>query len=1337
MYYSLILAQWFKQVTKSQGHQSPEQNNPYIKRIDSGDLTNLVSKEPYDKQDYFQQYQKSFKDGEYNLTKPTYTPYGQSIRRYMSGGMMFGTEQVSSAISKVTTTAKKIFPALLWLIPLTATTLFGDDLPNAGPPVRLHYEGEVNFVKNIGADIALFPSDTPIEINALKYKLLDPESRRKYSENERKDMLKELMEKTNNDEEKIEFLKEIRGHSDIKSEVIAWWYKSLNNLTKSPRNLLPDAAIELKAMDLDKEKKLLNDAISILGGDDRVNFIRDIGLLNDTRLINSEVRNRWLKDAGDDRTGIPSYSNRRGSVKDMYSDFMALVLAGKEEEGVVIKTDEAQKALQNLTKVLKEVIDSGTSPDYNPQDWLNNLKKNGMRMNPVDICDENYFGFDVTLKDPNGKVPSFGKLLISAALNMNSEQRKKFFAHHVSKGDPQVEEDWVKRLMNMPSAKEGLWDGFSTALLLKLEKIIGENVDLINVLRIFLHPEFENEARRAGIKDDESGKLLGMVLAADWNIRNFSIENTAENISKVLRSTGEALKNALSGPDIFTKDIAQAIFVHSFEDPAAKAITEEFKRSAVYAGVAENIIIENNSQLKSQLLQFLLKDPDKMKKERVIVFTMHGEPNSLGNGQGGPKQSLSRSDLAEILDTYDKAGGDLPKLTLFIISCSSQTFTENTLRVDESLLKEGHRSVSPGRVFFFSDGGSVVWAGKSDMAVYFNKDGQVTTKTLYDAQTKVDLSDMKPSGLFFDLEKGSELEKLGKKGKIPNMVRGFIGSPDLYDDKAYLATEKIRKNKHSLKEAEREKVKVILEIIKNRIKQIDKEKVKAKLLQEVRFLTNNLKSDAIVTFSPGTGIISKEEYILGAAFDNTIALIDGFFNYPALRDNNDYLAEMLFHEILAKCFPEESHSDHKARYVAKALLEKGSLENIPGEESTPDLAGIQRDLFGEENLLGKALKKYLQAQLAPASSAVVNEKIQACIDKITKIIFDPERKQFVSGISLEDMPPEVTIEELKGGNRGSPVYKLSIGEENAVVKFFSLTKESLFGIELEGLKRGKNHPLFQQLITSKEYADMPVGYIVTEFIPGKSFSVDTSSWGFVKYQDELKRYGDMLKEEFEDMLQEHWEQLVLMYLEADELKITIDANPANFKYDKTKGFTALDYFPTGNDIGFRHSLDDEIVFKVTGIPEHMFGKDNELVDLIKNNIEKAKKSISKKRTLKSTAAEKTGNKETGGIAFNALPIQTESVASSALGSFSGVKAFQGNLDAEWGQIQAVFNAGIRPSVQRISEYTAAAASSGLAGEKIDQVRSMLADILRRDEEAQKLASVDPALKGLLSALEAA
>src|SRR3989338_2649792 len=95
VYYSLILAQWFKQKLRDGSFSEllPSKNRSYsagtIPKIDSGDLTNLISKEPYDKQTYFKQYQKSFKDGEYNLSEPIYTPYGQSIRRYMSGGARF------------------------------------------------------------------------------------------------------------------------------------------------------------------------------------------------------------------------------------------------------------------------------------------------------------------------------------------------------------------------------------------------------------------------------------------------------------------------------------------------------------------------------------------------------------------------------------------------------------------------------------------------------------------------------------------------------------------------------------------------------------------------------------------------------------------------------------------------------------------------------------------------------------------------------------------------------------------------------------------------------------------------------------------------------------------------------------------------------------------------------------------------------------------------------------------------------------------------------------------------------------------------------------------------
>ncbi len=121
----------------------------------------------------------------------------------------------------------------------------------------------------------------------------------------------------------------------------------------------------------------------------------------------------------------------------------------------------------------------------------------------------------------------------------------------------------------------------------------------------------------------------------------------------------------------------------------------------------------------------------------------------------------------------------------------------------------------------------------------------------------------------------------------------------------------------------------------------------------------------------------------------------------------------------------------------------------------------------------------------------------------------------------------------------------------------------------------------------------------------------------------------------------------------------------------------------------------------------------------------------------STSSPTTSAPDTkGGIAFNALPIQTESVVSSALGYFPGVKAFQGDLEAEWTQIQAVFNAGIRPSVQRISEYTAAACASPLDGKRREDVLGLIAELLRREEEDKSLTPTTSILKNLLVALEA-
>jgi len=94
VYYSLILAQWFK--AKYQGN-----NGIYSRRIDSNDLTGLTSKTAWDKDSYFKAYQRSFKGGEYNIKEPGYSASsGQVIRSYFSGGISFGADSAAGGIAR-------------------------------------------------------------------------------------------------------------------------------------------------------------------------------------------------------------------------------------------------------------------------------------------------------------------------------------------------------------------------------------------------------------------------------------------------------------------------------------------------------------------------------------------------------------------------------------------------------------------------------------------------------------------------------------------------------------------------------------------------------------------------------------------------------------------------------------------------------------------------------------------------------------------------------------------------------------------------------------------------------------------------------------------------------------------------------------------------------------------------------------------------------------------------------------------------------------------------------------------------------------------------------------
>ncbi|HAH19794.1 MAG: hypothetical protein A2Y00_10745 [Omnitrophica WOR_2 bacterium GWF2_43_52] len=81
VFFSLVMARWFKDnFTGKPG--------TYASLIDSHNLNDISSQEPWSKTVYFNQYKESFAKGEYNLKEQVATPYGQTIRSYVSGGVV-------------------------------------------------------------------------------------------------------------------------------------------------------------------------------------------------------------------------------------------------------------------------------------------------------------------------------------------------------------------------------------------------------------------------------------------------------------------------------------------------------------------------------------------------------------------------------------------------------------------------------------------------------------------------------------------------------------------------------------------------------------------------------------------------------------------------------------------------------------------------------------------------------------------------------------------------------------------------------------------------------------------------------------------------------------------------------------------------------------------------------------------------------------------------------------------------------------------------------------------------------------------------------------------------
>lgn len=142
VYYSLILSRWFK--LRFSG-----KSGTYSALINTRNLTNLTSQKPWDKGEYFNQYQQSFAKGEYNLKEQVYTPTGQSVRSYVSGGLNWASSAINTENGVVLKGDVSNTPGMLEISGSANSSLnIGLQPVVAGSSVKARVENKLKELKN-------------------------------------------------------------------------------------------------------------------------------------------------------------------------------------------------------------------------------------------------------------------------------------------------------------------------------------------------------------------------------------------------------------------------------------------------------------------------------------------------------------------------------------------------------------------------------------------------------------------------------------------------------------------------------------------------------------------------------------------------------------------------------------------------------------------------------------------------------------------------------------------------------------------------------------------------------------------------------------------------------------------------------------------------------------------------------------------------------------------------------------------------------------------------------------------------------------------------------------
>ncbi|MFW6172304.1 MAG: hypothetical protein ACOC5T_00970 [Elusimicrobiota bacterium] len=240
-------------------------------------------------------------------------------------------------------------------------------------------------------------------------------------------------------------------------------------------------------------------------------------------------------------------------------------------------------------------------------------------------------------------------------------------------------------------------------------------------------------------------------------------------------------------------------------------------------------------------------------------------------------------------------------------------------------------------------------------------------------------------------------------------IKGAVGRGRAYNEARNVEISQLNKKEKRL-------VKNKINELENKINNEDLNKEeREKSSKIIKLLQNYSNNGKIVVFEPA--VRGKESYLLAFATDRKIAVGKDFLN----TEFYDCLDEILFHEGYVALFGERNYLAHKNIYQ-----------------------GIQRKIFGRENILRYKLRNYIEQknkkELVSLSGILENGRIWSV---------EPVRKNDYEVI-------EQKIEQWKGWQK-RPVFnwkQMKNDSDNTDVEIYMFTTESIDGEKrIEGMAR--------------------------------------------------------------------------------------------------------------------------------------------------------------------------------------------------------------------------------------------------------------------------------------------